>query len=132
VVGKTVEEAKKLLADARALAEAGAFMLVLELVPEEVSQAVCRALAPSPCVVIGIGSGRDLDGEVQVVNDLLGISERTFRHAKAFAAWREQARAAVEAYVRAVRERRFPEERNVTHLAPEVREAIREELTHDG
>ncbi len=125
VVGKTAEEAKKLLLDARALDNAGIFMLVLELVPEELSRAIARAI---DSVVIGIGSGRGLDGEVQVVNDILGITEQSFRHAKRFGAWRDQTSRAVAEYTTAVRQQRFPEEGNVTHLPPEVEERIRTEV----
>ena len=125
VVGKTVEEAKRLIADARALADAGVFMLVLELVPEEVSQYLAATL---PCLVIGIGSGRDLDGEVQVVNDILGMNERVFRHTSRFAGWRETVDAGFAEYVAAVRDRRFPDVANTAHLPPNVLEALQDEL----
>jgi 3-methyl-2-oxobutanoate hydroxymethyltransferase len=96
-------------------------MLVLELVPEELSRTIARSING---VVIGIGSGRGLDGEVQVVNDILGITERSFRHTRSFGAWREQAQRAIGEYTAAVRERRFPEERNVTHLPLDVEERV--------
>ncbi len=117
VVGRTPAEARELIADAEALCAAGIFMLVLELVPEELA---CHLAARLPCIVIGIGAGRNLDGEVQVVRDVLGLTGRAFRHAKAFADGAAQTAAALAAYAGAVRARTFPEERNVTHLPPEV------------
>jgi 3-methyl-2-oxobutanoate hydroxymethyltransferase len=129
VVGKTAAEARKLLADARALEGAGVFMLVLELVPEELSQAIARSLS---CVVIGIGSGTGLDGEVQVVNDILGVTERPFRHTKRFAAWRDVAGSALREFVEAVKARRFPAAEHAAHLPPEVSEALRDDLAAYG
>ncbi len=117
VAGKAAAEARELIADAEALCGAGIFMLVLELVPEELARHIAGRIA---CPVIGIGSGRGLDGEVQVVNDVLGLTGRAFRHAKAVADLRGQAAAAIQAYADAVRARAFPEERNATRLPPEV------------
>jgi len=121
VVGKTCDEARKLLQDAQALDEAGVALLVLELVPEELSHAIRSRVS---AVVIGIGSGRGLDGEVQVVNDILGITPRLFRHTKRFASLREHATEAVKAFVESVRSRTFPEEKNVSHLPGEVYERL--------
>ena len=126
VVGNTVTEARRLLKDARVLDDAGICMLVLELVPEELSQIIAKLVT---CVVIGIGAGRGLDGEVQVVNDLLGITERVFRHTWPFTRWRETARKALGAFVASVRERRFPQEANVTHLPDAVLVETRREFT---
>ncbi len=117
VAGRTAPEARELIADAEALCGAGVFMLVLELVPEELARHIAGRLS---CPVIGIGSGRGLDGEVQVVNDILGLTARAFRHAKAFADMHARAGAAIRAYADAVRGRAFPEERNATCLAPDV------------
>jgi len=121
VVGKTVEEAKRLIADSEALDREGVCMLVLELVPEELAALIARRVR---AVVIGIGSGRGVDGEVQVVHDILGITERVFRHTKRFAEWRKEAARALKDFVEAVKGRQFPEERNVSHLPLEVREAL--------
>ena len=117
VVGKTYEEARRLLEDAKALDSCGIFALVLELVPEELSRHIARTCK---AVVIGIGSGRGLDGEVQVVTDILGITPREFRHTKRFTNLGDEMRRAITTYVREVKSRSFPEERNVSHLPPEV------------
>jgi 3-methyl-2-oxobutanoate hydroxymethyltransferase len=100
-------------------------MLVLELVPEELSSAIATGLG---CVVIGIGSGRGLDGEVQVVNDILGVGTRAFRHTKRFCNWRDVAGRALGEFVEAVRARKFPEDANAAHLPPEVQEDLGSDL----
>jgi 3-methyl-2-oxobutanoate hydroxymethyltransferase len=69
IKGKTVDERESLLADATALAEAGAFGIVLELVTPLVAAEVTRAI---PIPTIGIGSGPDCDGQILVTNDLVG------------------------------------------------------------
>ena len=71
VKGKTDAERAGLLADAQALADAGAFALVLELVTPPVAREITRQI---PIPTIGIGAGPDCDGEILVVTDLLGTS----------------------------------------------------------
>ena len=67
-------------------------------------------------------------GEVQVVNDILGLSDRIFRHTKRFAAGGEAADRALHAYVDAVRGGCFPAEGNATHLPPQVLETLGDQL----
>jgi 3-methyl-2-oxobutanoate hydroxymethyltransferase len=93
VKGKTDAERTGLLADAQALAEAGAFALVLELVSPPVARQVTQSIS---IPTLGIGAGPDCDGEILVVTDLLGTSPGAVpRHVKK--SWRlgEQMRAAV-------------------------------------
>ncbi len=73
VQGKTVESARRLLADAFAVQEAGAFSVVLELVPSELAAAVTERLR---IPTIGIGAGAGCSGQVQVITDLLGLDLR--------------------------------------------------------
>lgn len=111
VQGKKDEEAERLLADARALEQAGVFGIVLELVTEEVAARVTRALEVP---TIGIGSGRFCDGQVLVFHDMLqygsGIREKRF--VKTYADIGQTIRAAIGRYVEDVRARAFPEERH--------------------
>lgn len=72
VQGKSVEVAQKLLDDARALADAGAFALLLECVPAALAAKITREI---PIPVIGIGAGPDCDGQVLVWQDMLGINQ---------------------------------------------------------
>jgi len=107
VQGRSEEAARRLMADAKALEEAGAFAVVLELVwPEAASEITASLNVPT----IGIGSGPNCSGQVQVFHDLLGIfPERHFRHAKRYAEIGEAIRQAVAKYVEDVRAGRFPE-----------------------
>src|SRR5947207_966780 len=83
VQGKSREEATRILDEARLLEDAGAFAVVLELVPTEVAAAVTRALS---IPTIGIGAGAACDGEVQVLHDLLGLTNGFLpRHSRVYA-----------------------------------------------
>jgi 3-methyl-2-oxobutanoate hydroxymethyltransferase len=98
--------ARILLEDALILQEAGARMLVLECIPAHLAAEVSAKLA---IPVIGIGAGPDCDGQVLVIHDLLGLGRgRRPRFAKNFLTEAGSVSGAVDAYVRAVREGRFP------------------------
>lgn len=102
--------ARRLVTDARALEEAGAAMLVLECVPASLAREVAEALA---IPVIGIGAGAQVDGQVLVLYDMLGISPgRSPKFVHDFMAEAGSVDAALAAYVEAVRERRFPTEQH--------------------
>jgi 3-methyl-2-oxobutanoate hydroxymethyltransferase len=106
VQGKSPEAAAKLLADALALEEAGAFCLVLELVPEPLARLVTQRLT---IPTIGIGAGVFCDGQVQVLHDMLGLfTEFTPKHAKRYADLAGVMRGAVEQYIREVQAGEFP------------------------
>jgi 3-methyl-2-oxobutanoate hydroxymethyltransferase len=93
IKGKTDTEHTSLLADARALADAGAFALVLELVTPPVAREITQTI---PIPTIGIGAGPDCDGEILVVTDLLGTSpDEIPRHVKKNWKLAEPMRAAV-------------------------------------
>jgi 3-methyl-2-oxobutanoate hydroxymethyltransferase len=93
VKGKTETERASLLADAQALADAGAFAVVLELVTPPVARDITREIS---IPTIGIGAGSDCDGEILVVSDLLGTSPGEVpRHVKKGRHFGEQMRAAV-------------------------------------
>ena len=103
--GRTAAEARALLEDALALQEAGAFAIVIELVPGEVAAEVTRRLAVP---TIGIGAGPGCDGQIQALHDLLGLSARTPRHAKRYADLDETVLGALRAYRADVEAGRFP------------------------
>jgi 3-methyl-2-oxobutanoate hydroxymethyltransferase len=106
VQGRDEALAQVLREDARALEAAGAALLVLECVPSELAADIARSLA---IPVIGIGAGADVDGQVLVLYDVLGISVgRRPRFVHDFMADAGSVDAALAAYVRAVRERSFP------------------------
>jgi 3-methyl-2-oxobutanoate hydroxymethyltransferase len=106
VQGKSEHAAKQLLEDALALQQAGAAMLVLEAMPAALSKQVTQRLA---IPTIGIGAGADCAGQVLVLYDLLGIYPgKTPKFAKDFLSGAASARAALEHYVRAVKDGTFP------------------------
>lgn len=116
--GRSAEEARKLVGAAIALDQAGISMLVLELIPEEVGERVTQAVkAPT----IGIGAGRHTDGQVLVVCDITGFPPKDFRHNKRYQEAGALIGEAIEAYVRDVREGRFPAEANVFHMPEDER-----------
>lgn len=106
VQAKDAEGARQLIADAEALQAAGAFALVLELVPAQLAAEVTRRLH---IPVIGIGAGPDCDAQVQVWHDLLGLFDgRSPRHAKRYAEAGQALREAVATYVAEVESGAFP------------------------
>jgi 3-methyl-2-oxobutanoate hydroxymethyltransferase len=102
----------RLLADAKAVEAAGACAVVLEGIPRELAAEITASLA---IPTIGIGAGPDCDGQVLVLHDVLGLGERTFRFAKAYAAGRTTVLDAVGAYVAEVRDGAFPTEDHSFH-----------------
>lgn len=117
VVGKTIAEAKALVADALALQDAGVFMIVLELIPAELARAVTRLLRVP---TIGIGAGPYCDGQVQVFHDMAGLSPVIFRHVKMFAKGKEALSAGVLQYVKEVKKGTFPTIQNASSMAEDV------------
>jgi 3-methyl-2-oxobutanoate hydroxymethyltransferase len=96
VQGKTREAGRQLLADAMAVQQAGAFAVVLELVPEQLATAVTARLR---IPTIGIGAGAGCAGQVQVITDVLGLSaDFTPRHARHYAELYTIIKAAAESY----------------------------------
>lgn len=100
------DEAEALMADARAVADAGAFSVVLEKVPARLADEVTAEIA---IPTIGIGASAGCDGQILVVDDMLGLFT-TFKpkFVKRFASLGEDAEAAIKAYAEEVRTRAFP------------------------
>lgn len=105
VQGKTAERARHMLGDALAVQEAGAFAIVLELVPEQLASAITERLR---IPTIGIGAGPGCNGQVQVITDLLGMADWQPKHAKTFADLRGIILDAARAYAEQVSEGSFP------------------------
>ncbi|HVM30724.1 MAG TPA: 3-methyl-2-oxobutanoate hydroxymethyltransferase [Candidatus Limnocylindrales bacterium] len=105
VQGKTSERARTVLADALAVQEAGAFSIVLELLPEQLASAITERLR---IPTIGIGAGPGCSGQVQVITDLLGMSDWQPRHALPFANLRETILDAARRYSEQVESGNFP------------------------
>lgn len=103
--GRTPEEAAKIVADAKAVAEAGAFALVIEGVVEPIAIEITRAVA---CPTIGIGASVECDGQVLVAEDMLGLFDRTAKFVKRFEDLAGKISGAAETYADEVRARAFP------------------------
>jgi 3-methyl-2-oxobutanoate hydroxymethyltransferase len=121
--GKTVEAARILVEDAKALSAAGAFSLVVECVPAETAQAIADAVG---IPVIGIGAGPHCDGQVLVVHDMIGLFDRFKpRFVKSYAEFWPQALKALESYRDEVATGVFPGEDQTHHMTPEELERVR-------
>lgn len=113
VQGKSFEHAVELIEGALELQRAGASMLVLELIPEELAAAITKRLR---IPTIGIAAGRYTDGQVLSVNDMLGINPRKLRHVKLYADFSAQSLQAFRSYAEEVRNGAFPEESNARRM----------------
>jgi 3-methyl-2-oxobutanoate hydroxymethyltransferase len=108
IQGRTPAEADRLIAEAQGLEDAGAFALVIELVPADLSARITRALQ---IPTIGIGAGPDCDGQVLVLPDLLGLND-TFapKFLKRYAEMAKDVRAAVSRFADEVRGGSYPDQ----------------------
>jgi len=106
VQGKTPEAAVRLLNDARALEEAGAFAVVLETIPAPLGRLISQKIS---IPTIGIGAGPWCDGQVQVISDMLGLyTDFVPKHAKQYARLFETIKGAVSGYISEVQSGAFP------------------------
>ena len=132
VQGRSREEARKLIADALAVQEAGAFSVVLELVPAELAAAITDRLS---IPTVGIGSGPHTSAEIQVVTDVIGLTQGfTPRHARRFGEVGEALSNAVKAYRDAVTTGQFPAEAESSSMEQSVLDEVlgRSELDRAG
>ncbi len=125
VRGRTVEEARAILADARAVSEAGAFLCVMEMIPAELAQRVTAALS---IPTIGIGAGAGCDGQVLVITDLLGMDFAfSPRFLKRYAELEPAILEAVARYAADVRSGAFPAAEHGFSLPEAVARALESE-----
>jgi 3-methyl-2-oxobutanoate hydroxymethyltransferase len=122
VQGRSLEAARQLVRDAQALDEAGAFAVVVELVPTELAKVITdRIKVPT----IGIGAGPDCDAQVQVISDILGLyTDFVPRHAKRFANLADAMREGVKAYTSEVMDGSFPTAEHGAAMDDEVLRAL--------
>ncbi len=116
--GTDPEAAKRIARLAREHEAAGAFACILEHIPSNLAAEITDDLS---IPTIGIGAGSDCDGQVLVINDILGLSDRTPPFAKSFGNVREEMSAAIDEYVDAVEGGEFPAEEH-SHAAEELDE----------
>ena len=108
IQGKDAETAKKLLEDAKAIEQAGAFAVVMETVPAALAAFISQSIS---IPTIGIGAGAGCDGQVQVVSDILGLfTDFVPKHAKQYAKIAETMSEAISEYCEEVKSGAFPTE----------------------
>ena len=125
VQGKTEEAAKKLIDDALAVQEAGAFAVVLECIPEKLAKIVTEKL---DIPTIGIGAGAGCDGQILVYQDMLGMySDFTPKFVKKYGELGESMKKCFKEYCSEVKNGTFPKEENSFKMSEEVMKQITEE-----
>ena len=118
VQGKNIPSAQKILDDARAVENAGAFAVVLECVPEELAKKITSCLS---IPTIGIGSGKFCDGQIQVFNDILGLDDDFFpRHAKRYLNLQKSIVLALKKYNDEVVNNKFPQKKHSTNYKTNI------------
>ena len=128
--GRTAAKARQLLEDARTLEQAGCFSLVLEAVPAPVAARITEELT---IPTIGIGSGRNCDGQVLVYHDLLGLYQgRSPRFVKRYAEVAETIQDALERYAADVRSGSFPEDEHTYSIPQEELEEFARYLEEEA
>ena len=108
---KVQKEGEKLLKDAKSIEEAGAFSIVLECIPENIAKNITEYVS---IPTIGIGAGRFCDGQVLVINDLLGLFDRFIpKFVKQYANLKNESESAVRQFIDEIKSNRFPEEEHI-------------------
>jgi 3-methyl-2-oxobutanoate hydroxymethyltransferase len=118
VQGRSLKAAVHLMEDARALEEAGAFAMVLECVPASLAKLITERVG---IPTIGIGAGKECDGQVQVFHDMLGLfTDFVPKHAKQYANLGETISSAVSEYISEVIDQSFPSREHSYHIKEEI------------
>ena len=123
---KTAVAATRLISESEGLEDAGAWLIVYELIPEEVAREATRRLS---IPTIGIGAGRHTDGQVLIVSDMLGINEFDLKHVRKYDNLHDRATQAIRRHVAEVRSVEFPDIDNVRHLVDKESQAFDEILS---
>ncbi len=126
VQGRTAESAKRLIEDAKALEEAGAFSIVFEMVSNEVAKIITETVSVP---TIGIGSGVHCDGQVLVVHDILGLYEKLKpKFVKQYLSLSDDIVQAVSNYKKYVEDCKFPAEENWFSMEKGEYEKLKEKI----
>jgi 3-methyl-2-oxobutanoate hydroxymethyltransferase len=122
VQGKKEEEAKKIIEDAIALDKAGVFAIVLEGIPEKLAEIVTNKVSVP---TIGIGAGKHCDGQILVVNDMLGMySDFTPKFVKKYAKLNDGIIEAIKNYIKEVKEESFPKKEHTFTIDESIIEKL--------
>ena len=129
VQGKNIDRARQILADARAVEEAGAFMVVLECVPAKLASLISKTLQ---IPTIGIGAGNDCDGQVLVYQDMLAMfSEIAPKFVKHYAAVGDIMKEAFHSYDQEVKNQMFPAKEHEFDIDDTVIVILEQEIKED-
>ena len=129
VQGRDLADARALIADAEAVQAAGAFAVVLELVPISLAEIITKRLH---IPTIGIGAGAGCDGQVQVFHDILALFDQFVpRHAKQYAQVGDLMKQAIEQYVDEVEAGTFPDKDHAFTMGDDVVAILREEYMEE-
>ncbi|HOV31067.1 MAG TPA: 3-methyl-2-oxobutanoate hydroxymethyltransferase, partial [Anaerolineaceae bacterium] len=128
--GKTAEAAKKIIEDAKALEQAGAFMVLLEMVPDRVCKLITERA--ENCLIMSLGSGPYAHGQLLIYHDAFGLYPKFKpRMAKVFADAGAVIRSGLESYVKEVSEKTFPAPENWFGMPDEEYEELLQSLEED-
>lgn len=105
IQGKDKLAEEKLIKDAKALEKIGVFAIVLELMPEQVAKKITQQIK---IPTIGCGAGKYTDGQVVVLHDLLGLTEKVPKFVKRYANFRELTQKAVKQYIKEIENNKYP------------------------
>lgn len=126
VQGKTRETAKKLIESAKALEEAGVFSITLEMVTSEIAKIISESVSVP---TIGIGSGKNCDGQVLVIHDMIGMYDKLKpKFVKRYLSLSKEITKAVSLYKKDVESGRFPAKENSFFMEKSELDALREEI----
>ncbi|MGN0144273.1 MAG: 3-methyl-2-oxobutanoate hydroxymethyltransferase [Clostridium sp.] len=122
VQGKSEEAAKKIIEDAKALEEAGVFAITLEGIPAKLAEIITKTVSVP---TIGIGAGKECDGQILVYQDMLGMfSDFVPKFVKQYANIGTAMREAISSYVKEVKDGSFPEEKHTYKIDDSVIEKL--------
>lgn len=110
VKGRTLEEQENLVREAKILEGSGCFSIVLEAMREEVAKEITEKVS---IPTVGIGAGRYTDGQILVIDDLIGMTENPPKFVKKYASIRDDIISAVKSFISDVRDKKFPFEDNI-------------------
>ena len=126
VQGKTKETAEKLIESAKALEEAGVFSIALEMVTAEIAKIISESISVP---TIGIGSGKNCDGQVLVIHDMLGMYDKLKpKFVKRYLGLSKEITKAVESYRKDVESGRFPSKEHSFSIEKSELNALRDEI----
>ncbi|MDO5524351.1 MAG: 3-methyl-2-oxobutanoate hydroxymethyltransferase, partial [Bacteroidia bacterium] len=122
VQGKDEQGAKKILEDAKLLEKAGVFAITLECVPDKLAQLITESVK---IPTIGIGAGNGCDGQVLVINDMLGMfNDFVPKFVKQYAKLNTEITEAIQNYISEVKESKFPAEKHTFDINSEILEKL--------